>query len=121
MLFVAGLYSLGLAVFHLAFWRLFAWREAIAQLSRVNGAILQVLNLCITVIFLGSAVLVWRHGEALTASALGRELLAFIAFFWLLRALMQPLFFSMRPRASRIITVVFVVGAALHAGPLFMA
>lgn len=121
ILFAAGLYSLGLAAFHLMFWRLFGWREAIGRLSRVNGAILQVLNLCITLVFLGCAVLVWRHGEALAASPLGREVLGFIAFFWLLRSLMQPVFFSMRPRASQVATAVFLGGAALHAWPLFVA
>jgi hypothetical protein len=37
-LLLGGLHSLGFAAFHLAFWKLFAWKRELAQLSRATAA-----------------------------------------------------------------------------------
>ncbi|MGX1748003.1 hypothetical protein, partial [Brevundimonas sp. NPDC055320] len=37
------------------------------------------------------------------------------AGFWLLRAILQPVLFSARRRLSIVLTIVFLIGGALHA------
>lgn len=51
-LLFGGIYNPGFAVFHLAFWRIFRWKEDLASLTRINWAIMQVLYLRLTFVFL---------------------------------------------------------------------
>lgn len=107
-------YHLGFALFHLGFWWLFRWNEALRRLGRVNRGIMQVLNLKLIYVFLIFAGLSWRHGPELLASAPGQVLVAAMAGFWLLRAGEQLLFFPPRHPASIALFVVFLAGGAIH-------
>lgn len=110
----AGVYNLCIAVFHLMFWRLFRWREQLPRLSVVNGAIMQVLNLCLTLVFVFFAWLQLAHTDDIVGSPLARPLTIFMAVFWIVRSIEQPVFFPMRPLASRCALAVFVLGAVIH-------
>lgn len=52
MILAGGVYHVAFAIFHLIFWKLFRWKEDLASLSVINQAVMQILNLCLTVVFL---------------------------------------------------------------------
>lgn len=111
MLLAAGLLDLGFAAFHAAFWRLFGWPARLAPSGTLNSAVTQTLNVMLAFVFLAyGGALVWR---AQLGSA--PAILPLIGgLFWLLRLALQFLWFEMRPAASRVITVIFAIAAALH-------
>jgi hypothetical protein len=110
----AGLFNLAFAVFHLLFWRLFDWRIELARLGAANRGIMQVLNLCLTYVFVVSAVLLLFFPPQAFATEMGAFLLLAMAGFWLLRAVLQPMFFQLRHPLSQGLFVVFVIGTLLH-------
>lgn len=118
MLVLAGLFNLAFAAFHLGFWTIFRWRSELPKLSFANRGILQVLNLCLTYVFIvmGAACLVF--GEDLTTSRLGRFVLGSFALFWALRAIYQPVFFGLKHPLSIGLFVAFLLGTAIHLLPL---
>ncbi|ACB76312.1 hypothetical protein [Opitutus terrae] len=120
LLIAAGGHSLAFGVFHLGFWRLFGWRTELANVSRVNRGIMQVLNLCLTFLFFAIGVLILVHRAEMTTTAIGRSLLAVMALFWIVRLVQQAIFFNLRHHASFVLSGLFLLGAALHALPLWL-
>ena len=116
-LLIGGLYNLGFAVFHLFFWKIFHWREDLASLTRVNRAVMQVLNLCLTFVFLMMAYISIVFRTELSGTELGRTLSLSFAVFWFLRMIEQILFFGLRHKASSILTVMFLGGSLLYLIP----
>jgi len=60
-----GVFNLAFAAFHVLFWRLFDWDRDLATLNAINRAVMQILNLCLTFIFLAFAYLSFEHAEEL--------------------------------------------------------
>ena len=118
ILSIGGAYNLVLAVFHLAFWKLFQWKQDLATLTRLNRAVVQILNLSLTFVFLLFAYISLFHANELLHSKLGQSLLALIAMFWFLRAIEQIIFFGYRRKASIAFLVLFLVGTGLYSIPL---
>ena len=116
MVMAAGIYNLAFAGFHLAFWRLFVWRREIARMSPVNAAILQVLNLCLTLVFVLAGAVCLLYSGDLVGTDLGHFLLFAMSGFWLFRLVLQPMYFGLGHPASRLIAVVFAAGTVLHFG-----
>ncbi len=116
-----GIYCLGFAVFHLAFWKVFRWKEDLRSLTYINRAIMQILNLCLTFAFVVFAVPSLAMPRDMVSTDLGRMLLMLIAIFWLLRAGEQVWFFGLRNRVSIAFFALFLAGSALYAAPLVMA
>lgn len=113
-----GVFTAAFAVFHLLFWKLFRWRSDLAALTSLNRAIVQILNLCLTFVFVAFAYLSLVHSAELLSTDLGRSLLFLIAVFWYLRAVEQVIFFGLRRRLSIAFFVIFLVGGSLYAVPL---
>ncbi len=107
----ASIFDIGFGLFHLMFWRLFGWPSTLALSGKINTAITQTLNAMQTYCFFAyAAALFWlRADENVSVLALAG------AGFWLLRAVLQPALFSARHRLSILLTIAFLVGAALHA------
>ncbi len=116
-LFAGGIFHLALAVFHLFFWRIFHWKEDLASLTRVNRAIVQILNLCLTFVFFAAAYISFFHAAELLSAPLGRTILASIALFWILRLILQVVFFGARHRLSILFIVIFLIGIVLYLIP----
>lgn len=114
LVLAGGVFNLAFAIFHLLFWRLFAWKEQLAQLSFINRAIVQVLNLCLTFAFVIFAYVSFAHTQELLTTALGRTLLLGVAVFWFLRAVYQALFFKLRHWASWAFLGAFIGGSVLY-------
>ena len=117
LILVGGLFHVAIAVFHLLFWRLFDWRRDLASLRFVNRQAMQILNLCMTFVFLAVAWLSFAHAEELLTTLLGRTLLLLIAAFWALRAAYQVVFFGLRNATSAALFVAILAGGALYAAP----
>ena len=114
-IYAAAGYNVALAVFHLGFWRLFRWREELAKLRPVNRGVMQVMNIMLIFLFLSMAALLVGRAEEVSGTSLGRTLLIASTGFWLLRAMLQPLFWASLPRTTNLaFAVLFLVGAGLH-------
>ena len=118
VIIIGGLYNLAFALFHLMFWRLFGWKEDLASLARINRAIMQVINLCLTFVFLVFAYISLFHTTELLSTSLGKTLLVLIFIFWVLRAIEQIVFFGLRKKISVTLLVVLVFGALIYLFPV---
>jgi hypothetical protein len=47
-----GCFHLAFAIFHCGFWKLFGWTRELPKLNRINRGVMQILNLCLTFVFL---------------------------------------------------------------------
>lgn len=117
LLMIGGFYNLGFAIFHLFFWKIFRWKEDLASLTRVNHAIMQVLNLCLTFVFFMMAYVSIVFRTELSGTELGRTLSLSFAAFWFLRMIEQIIFFGLRHKVSSILTVMFLGGSFLYLIP----
>jgi hypothetical protein len=115
LLFSAGLFNLVFAAFHLLFWRLFRWPDELSRLGFANRGIMQVLNLCLTYMFVLMGGVFLLYPAQLQGTDLGRWLLLGMTGFWLVRLIYQPMFFGLRHRPSIVLFAVFSVGVLLHA------
>jgi len=118
LLSIAGFYCFAFVVFHLSFWKLFRWKSDLQRLTPLNRAVMQVLNLRLTYVFLvvGIAVLLFR--ESMCATDLGRFMLGAMSLFWFMRAIEQIVFFGLGKVISTVLLVIFLIGSALFALPL---
>jgi hypothetical protein len=114
LLLVGGIYNLLFTIFHLLFWRIFDWKNDLASLTSVNRAIMQVLNLCLTFVFVIFGVLSLLYPAQMAGTELGQALAGMIALFWLLRAVEQVIFFKLKNWISWILLFVFLGGAVLY-------
>ena len=112
-----GVYSLGFVIFHLLFWRLFDWDRDLRSLSFLNRAIMQVVNLSLTFVFVIFGYISLMHTRELLESSLGHSLLLLIALFWFLRAIEQVIFFKLKHWGSVAFLAVFLLGSLLYGIP----
>jgi hypothetical protein len=120
LLLVSAGYSIAFAVFHLGFWRIFDWRNDLGHLTYINRGVVQILNLCLTFVFVLFAYIVIAHRSEMVTTAIGRSLLLGISVFWLLRMFEQVWFFGLKRPLSIAFTVVFLVGTVLNILPLYV-
>ena len=115
-LYAAAGYNVALALFHLGFWRIFRWREELPRLHPVNRGVMQAMNVMLVFVFLMlTALLVLNAGE-IAGTRLGRSLLAGMMLFWIVRAVLQPIFWRGQPATTNAaFAVLFLFGAGLHA------
>jgi hypothetical protein len=118
---LGGIFNIGIAVFHMLFWQLFDWKRDLALLSFVNRQVTQILNLCLTFVFLIFAYMSLFHTAELIGTRLGRALLLMISVFWFLRAAEQVIFFRLRRPLSMAFCVAFLVGGLLYLYPWAVA
>ena len=112
-----GFFNIGLILFHLAFWHLFNWSEDLKKLSFLNSAIMQVLNISLTLAFAIFAYISLAHTGALLSTPLGNSLLVLIALFWLARAIQQIVFFKLRHPLSWLFLLIFTTGFVFYTIP----
>lgn len=118
-LYAAAGFNVALALFHLAFWRLFQWKTELAKLHPTNRGVVQVLNVMLSFffVFMAAMQLIWAH--ELPTIGPGRMLLAGMTLFWSVRAVLQFVFWRTLPlRINLVFGALFAIGAALHAQTL---
>lgn len=114
---IGGIYNIVLVVFHLLFWRIFKWKEDLRSLSFLNRAIMQVVNLSLTIVFVIFAYISLVHTNELLSTSLGKSLLSFMALFWVARSAMQVIFFKLNHWGSIAFLVYFLAGSLLYGIP----
>jgi hypothetical protein len=119
IVFLCGWYSLGLALFHLSFWKIFGWREELKKASIATRAMLQIFNLRLIYLFLLVAYLCFEFPEDLYRTPLGRAFLGGMCLFWVGRLIEQFVFLRYRHMLIHTLSVVFLIGAALFAAALW--
>jgi hypothetical protein len=117
---LGGLYTIGLIIFHVLFWRLFNWPASLAPLNFVNRATMQVLNISITLIFCIFAYVSFAHSAELLHTPLGNTLLVLISWLWLIRAVLQVVFYKLGHKASVGLSLYFLLGACLYGLPVVL-
>lgn len=118
LILLGGLHSLGFAIFHMAFWKLFHWPQTLASTSVATRAVTQILNLRLIYVLLGMAALCFFLPHELLGTRLGHALLAGMSLFWVGRTVEQFVFLRYNTLLVHALTVLFVVGALLFAVPL---
>lgn len=118
VLVLCAAHSLALAVFHMAFWRLFRWPTTLRETTFANRAILQIANVQLIWVFLGVAALCLWFPAELRGTPLGRAVLTGMSVFWIVRLIQQAVFLRVHHPLVHALSVVFAVGAALFAWPL---
>jgi hypothetical protein len=114
---VGGVYNIILVVFHMLFWRIFNWGDDLRTLSILNKAVMQVLNISLIFVFVIFAYVSLAHSLELLTSPLGKSLLILMAVFWLIRSILQVVFFRLRHWGSVAFMVFFIAGAFLYGIP----
>lgn len=118
LLYIGGFFNLGFAIFHLFFWNIFDWRNDLKSIRYVNRAILQILNLCLVIIFLIFAYISFAYPIDLLVTRIGHSLLVSISLFWFSRAFMQIAFFGLKNKISILLFVLFLFGGIIYIYPL---
>ena len=113
---VGGYASIGWLVFHLLFWQIFDWRAELRRLSHLNSGVMQVLNLCLSFVFLLFAFISLWHTNELLTTGLGRSLALGIGAFWMFRFILQPLFWG-TSLSSVLFAFLFVLMSACYLAP----
>jgi hypothetical protein len=116
LLKIGGYASLGWLIFHLLFWQIFDWRAELRRLSHFNSGVMQVLNLCLSFVFLLFAFVSLWHTNELLNTGLGRALSLGIGVFWLFRFILQPLFWG-TSLTSILFAFLFVLMSACYLAP----
>lgn len=118
MILIGGFYNLGFAIFHLMLWRLFRWKRDLSSLPFINRSVMQILNLCLTFVFLLMAYISFFNTSELIQTNLGKALLVGFSLFWFLRMIEQIIFFGIRNLISIALTLVFLFGCVIYLIPL---
>ena len=95
---LGGIYNFLLVIFHLSFWKLFNWPDDLRSLTFLNRAIMPVLNISLTLLFVVMGIISLMHTKELLTTSLGKTLLLCMALFWLARSIQQVIFFKLHTR-----------------------
>jgi len=117
---LGGVYNIVLVIFHLLFWRLFDWKNDLRKLTFLNRAIMQVLNLSLSFVFIIFSYMSLAHTEELLTTALGHSLLILMSLFWVARSIEQIVFFKLKHWSSIAFLAFFLAGAFLYAIPAIL-
>jgi len=118
LLLLCAVHSFGFALFHLGFWRLFAWPRTLERTTQANRAIAQIANLQLVWVFVGVGLLCLLYPTALAETPLGRAVLAGMSAFWIIRIVAQLVWLRVNHPLVHALTVLFAFGALLFAWPL---
>lgn len=118
LIIFGGIYCLVFAIFHLAFWRLFDWKNELPKLNPINRGVLQVLNIRLTYIFFVVAFFCLFLTDELLTTTLGKFVLGSISLFAVMRAFEQLIFWKVE-KIGIAFFIIFLIGAGIFAVPLF--
>lgn len=119
LLIIAGLINAVFGVFHLCFWDFFDWNKTLACLDAMNRGIMYTFNVCTAFFLFGMAITSIFFRKELMGTKLGKAMLIGFSSFWLLRAILEIVYFDISAPNSigLFITCVFI--SVLYAIPVF--
>lgn len=115
---IAGVFNLAFGLFHIAFWRLFRWKDQLSKLSFANRGIMQILNWQIIYYFFATATICFLFPTELATTHLGTIFLLFCSGFWFFRTIEQFIYLKKNHKAIHLLTFLFIVGTILFAVPI---
>lgn len=118
LIYIGGFYCLIFAIFHLAFWKLFDWKNDLPKLKSVNRGVMQVLNLRLTYVFIVVAFISFFFAADLINTKLGNVILGAVSIFAVMRAIEQLIFWKVE-KIGIAFFFIFLIGAGIFAVPLF--
>ncbi len=120
LIFVAGLHSVGFAIFHIYFWKIFKWKTELLKMTIANRAIIQIFNVLGIFLFFFMAFLCFRYENELLTTPLGKVILGFCAGFWLIRLITQFIFLRVNHKIVHTLSVLFFIGFLLFLLPILL-
>ncbi len=120
MLLLCGFHSLGFAVFHAGFWKLFGWKKDLEKLDPHNKAIMQIANIRLIYFFLFVAAACFIFPDALLNTTFGNFFLGGMSLFWLGRTIEQFIFLRIDHPMVHLLTYLFLIGSVIFAIPVFL-
>jgi len=83
LVIVGGILLIVFGLFHLSFWNLFDWKNELTKLNLENSNIMQILNICISVLLLSFGFIFIFYRKEILNTGIGRALqIAFSIFFF---------------------------------------
>ncbi|AOP32703.1 hypothetical protein A0128_01745 [Leptospira tipperaryensis] len=119
-LILGSIHSVGFAIFHVYFWKLFRWKDDLKRVSFANRAILQITNLRLIYFFVFMAVITFCFRTELIHSQMGTWILVGLSFFWWGRLIEQFIFLRVNQPMVHFLSVLFFLGGVLYLIPLFV-
>ncbi|RHX87488.1 hypothetical protein [Leptospira stimsonii] len=119
-LILGSIHSVGFAIFHVYFWKLFRWKEDLKRISFANRAILQIANLRLIYYFVFMAVITFFFRTELVHSQMGNWILIGFSFFWWGRLIEQFIFLRVNQSMVHFLSALFFLGGVLYLIPLFV-
>lgn len=118
LLRIAGYLSLLFVVFHLLFYPMFNWENALNGLSGMNRAIFLTYHaICILMLFFMGIIPIFQT-KSLLGSSLKYGILSFFSLFYLIRIVAEFTLFGISP-SSPVILIMCLVPMIFYAIPLF--
>ena len=117
---IGGVLWLICFVFHILFWRLFDWKYDLESIAKVNKGIIQVLNLCLMLVFLIFAYISLVQTDELLTSSLGKSLIVGMALFGFFRVVEQFIFFDLQLFRSKLVLFGALLIGIVYTIPLFL-
>ena len=119
LIIIGGFLWLAFFVFHIFFWKLFDWKRDLENVTKTNKAIMQVLNLCLMLVFLIFAYISLFQTDELLTTSLGKTLLVGMVLFAVFRAIEQVIFFDLKNPRSIAVLFFALIGMTIYLIPLF--
>lgn len=109
-----GIFNISFGILHLFFWKLFDWKHDLQKISYYNRATVQILNLRMIYVFISVGFIMVLFRADIMYSILGDAILVGVLLFWLGRLIEQLIFFREKSLKVIALTIVIVIGLALH-------
>lgn len=107
LILLCCLYSIGFAIFHISFGKIFKWDSDLKKLSFTNKAVMQILNIQIIYYFIFAAFICFVFPTELLTTKLGNIFLGGTSLFWLVRTIQQFIFLRANHYKIHILAVIF--------------
>lgn len=108
-----GIFNLSFALFHILFWKLFAWDIQLKKINMANRGIMQMLNVQLIFCFLASAIICFVLPTELLTTRVGKYFLGSWAIFWAIRSVQQFIFLRINHKLVHLLTLIFLLGTTL--------
>ena len=119
LLRIAGVINLFFMIFHLSFYKIFAWNTGLNCLSSDNRSIMLTYH-AVSILLLGFMALIpLAQARSLISSPIKYTLLSFFSLFYLVRIVTEFTLFGFAGIQSLIILAMCIVPMVLFAIPLF--
>lgn len=120
LILACAIYCFAFAIFHMCFWKIFAWPTELKKIGLVNGAIMQILNLRLIYVFLAVGVICLAYPFEMRTTPVGRALLVGMSCFWAGCLTEQFIFLRLRHKWNYFLSGLFLCGAILFLLPAIL-